>query len=1054
MNFSVNETKVKKLCGVIAFKKGKAYYQAGKVNVQPFLQGDSIIKASVKAGADFDVTVKADPDGEIVAECSCPPIGSVQTYCQHIAAVMLAIEEVQQVENPLATKMLGLFGNRSMQTSRKQVHFDSRQTLNVEITCLPILLSASEYVFGMQLKMGSKALYDIPNITKFLDEIERREPFEYAPGFIYAPERHSFLRETDEVLQFLMKSQRVKSKIDPQEERLLISATDWEQLLPLLTATPEVKFMQEGKIYDRVQVGEELPLSFEFDESNLDSYRLDVKGLNKITILRVYGYAFSEGKLYKLPQEDCNRLAELKEMLDQSGEHQLVISENQIDHFMENVIPGLMKLGHVNIAESVSKRMGETPLRAKLFLDRVKHRILAGLEFHYDHLVINPCEETEQSFPHYPGIRRQRNKEQQIIKLLLENSFTQTPGGFYLYDEEAEYQFLYHNITKLEKWVQIYATTAVKMRIHKGYTGPRIKVEVGERTEWLAFRFDLKGISESEIQKVLTSLEEKRKYYRVPNGTLVSLETPEFLMLHEFLNDLGISTGDINGEEIRVPLIRGMQLIDSLEQGDLMDPGENFAKLMKNLKDPEKQDAAVPDTLNSVLRDYQKIGFSWFKLLAKYKFGGILADDMGLGKTLQSIAFIESVLPDVRAQKRSILIIAPSSLVYNWKNELEKFTPHMNVQIVDGNKVTRTALWKSSSGADVIITSYPSLRMDIAFYRKRAFHTLFLDEAQAFKNPTTKTAKSVKKIQADYRFALTGTPIENSIDELWSIFHVVFPELLPDRRTFSELRREDVAKRVRPFILRRLKSEVLKELPNKIETIHYSELQLEQKTLYAAYLAELKHDALKHLRNGSFQQNRIKILAALTRLRQVCCHPALYIDDYAGSSAKFEQLMGIIEECRISGRRVLVFSQFTQMLSIIGRQLVREGVPYFYLDGQTPPADRVELCDRFNNGEGNLFLISLKAGGTGLNLTGADTVVLYDLWWNPAVEQQAADRAHRMGQKNEVHVIRLVAKGTIEEKINELQQKKKHLIDEVIHSGQDSLTTMTEQDIRDILMIE
>lgn len=352
---------------------------------------------------------------------------------------------------------------------------------------------------------------------------------------------------------------------------------------------------------------------------------------------------------------------------------------------------------------------------------------------------------------------------------------------------------------------------------------------------------------------------------------------------------------------------------------------------------------------------------------------------------------------------------------------------------------------------DVIITSYPSLRMDQVLYRDQHFHTVFFDEAQAFKNPVTQTAKAVRGIQADYRFALTGTPIENSLDELWSIFNVVFPELLPNRRLFSEMRRDSIKKRVRPFILRRIKTEVLTELPDKVETIQFSDLQKEQKKLYAAYLAELKQDALKHLNKDSFQKNRIRILAGLTRLRQLCCHPALFVEGYEGGSAKFDQLMEIVEECRLSGRRVLVFSQFTQMLGLIGRQLAKEGVPYFYLDGQTPPMERVDLCSRFNEGEGDLFLISLKAGGTGLNLTGADTVILYDLWWNPAVEQQAADRAHRMGQKKEVQVVRLVAKGTIEEKINELQMKKKNLIDDVIQSGEEPLKAMSADDIREIL---
>lgn len=234
----------------------------------------------------------------------------------------------------------------------------------------------------------------------------------------------------------------------------------------------------------------------------------------------------------------------------------------------------------------------------------------------------------------------------------------------------------------------------------------------------------------------------------------------------------------------------------------------------------------------------------------------------------------------------------------------------------------------------------------------------------------------------------------------------------------------------------------------------YSELQVEQKKLYAAHLAELKHDALKHLKKKTFRKNRIKFLAGLTRLRQLCCHPALFVEGYEGSSAKYEQLMEILEDCRMTGRRVLVFSQFTQMLAIIRRQLIKQGAPYFYIDGQTPPVDRVSLCERFNNGEGDLFLVSLKAGGTGLNLTGADTVILYDLWWNPAVEQQAADRAHRMGQTNEVQVIRLVAKGTIEEKITQLQHRKQNLTEEVIHSGQDILAGMNEEDILEVLMGE
>jgi SNF2 family DNA or RNA helicase len=328
-----------------------------------------------------------------------------------------------------------------------------------------------------------------------------------------------------------------------------------------------------------------------------------------------------------------------------------------------------------------------------------------------------------------------------------------------------------------------------------------------------------------------------------------------------------------------------------------------------------------------------------------------------------------------------------------------------------------------------------------------------LDEAQNFKNHTTQTAHAVKALQAKHKFALTGTPIENSLEELWSIFDAVFPALFRDRQTFNDLSRENIANRIKPFLLRRLKTDVLSELPEKIESVQTSELLSDQKNLYAAYLAQLQQETLKHLNEDSFQQNKIRILAGLTRLRQLCCHPSLFIEDYQGRSAKFDQLFEIIDECLSSGKRMLIFSQFTQMLSLIGRELGYSGIPYFYLDGSIPSSERIDLCDRFNEGEHDIFLISLKAGGTGLNLTGADTVILYDLWWNPAVEQQAADRAHRIGQTKVVQIIRLLTEGTVEEKMYELQQKKKDLIDEIIQPGQQSISSMTEQEIRDILMI-
>ncbi len=498
---------------------------------------------------------------------------------------------------------------------------------------------------------------------------------------------------------------------------------------------------------------------------------------------------------------------------------------------------------------------------------------------------------------------------------------------------------------------------------------------------------------------------------------------------------------------------QSLQLIGAVEDNNSFKVEESFHQFLECIQNPDNLEFEVPISLKPLLRGYQVQGFKWMKTLAYYGFGGILADDMGLGKTLQSITFILSEIALIRKQSKPVLIVCPSSVTYNWLSEITKFAPDLQTIVVDGNQMDRAKLLKDLTDIDVIITSYPLIRKDISYHETIQFHSVFFDEAQAFKNPLTQTARAVKKIQAEHRFALTGTPVENSIEELWSIFHVVLPELFLGLKEYSNLTRKTIARRIRPFMLRRLKEDVLSELPEKLESMEYMELLPDQKKLYAAYLAKLRHDTLKHLNKDTIRKNRIKILAGITRLRQICCHPSLFVDGYKGSSGKFEQLMQMIQEAKLSGRRVLIFSQFTKMLEIIGRELASEGLPFFYLDGQTPSEERVEMCSRYNRGERNLFLISLKAGGTGLNLMSADTVILYDTWWNPAVEEQAADRAHRMGQKNVVQVIKLVARGTIEEKMNELQEKKRHLIGEIIDSDKELNSTLTDEDLKEILMI-
>ncbi|EJS61798.1 TPA: DEAD/DEAH box helicase [Bacillus cereus] len=1064
MSFTLNKSIIKEVCGETSYKRGEAYYKSNKVIINHYDENKEICEATVKGNEDFQVTVEKAKKGDVVAKCSCPSLASFQTYCQHVAAVLIQINYNQQTggmsstsnrNDQLTSGMFQLFADKPLRPKSKQYRFDTREILDVEFICTPVATRSGGALLGIQLKLAK--VYFINHIREFLSKVEKRESFHCSNEFTYTPDVHSFKQETDAIIQQLIKmyhnekmyedALEVHAKQD--ESMIFIPPASWKDMLSSLSKVEYVQLKQNKQLFQGLQVSKGLlPLHFEFTKGNNGGFTLHIDGLNRVQVMDMYNNALYGGKLYHLHIEDCMRLIELQKMMSRSNSNQFYIPESKMEHFVAKVVPGLMKLGTVHIDEVISDRVETPSLKAKLYLDRVKNRLLAGLEFHYGNVMINPLEEDGQ-----PSVfNRDEKKEKEILDIMSESAFAKTEGGYFMHNEEAEYNFLYHVVPTLKGLVDIYATTAIKLRISKGDAVPLIRVRRKERIDWLSFRFDIKGIPEAEIKGVLAALEEKRKYYRLANGSFLSLESKEFNEINQFIKESGIRKEFLHGEEVNVPLIRSVKWMNGLHEGNVLSLDDSVQELVENIQNPKKLKFAVPNTLNAEMRKYQVYGFEWMKTLAHYRFGGILADDMGLGKTLQSIAFIDSVLTEIREKKLPILVVSPSSLVYNWFSELKKFAPHIRAVIADGNQAERRKILKDITEFDVVITSYPLLRRDIRLYA-RPFHTLFLDEAQAFKNPTTQTARAVKTIQAEYRFGLTGTPVENSLEELWSIFHVVFPELLPGRKEFGDLRREDIAKRVKPFVLRRLKGDVLNELPEKIEHLQSSELLPDQKSLYAAYLAKLREETLKHLDKDTLRKNKIRILAGLTRLRQICCHPALFVDDYKGSSAKFEQLLEILEECRSTGKRILIFSQFTKMLSIIGRELNRQAIPYFYLDGSTPAQDRVELCDRFNEGEGDLFLISLKAGGTGLNLTGADTVILYDLWWNPAVEQQAADRAYRMGQKNTVQVIKLVAQGTIEEKMHELQESKKNLIAEVIEPGEEKLSSITEEEIRDILMI-
>lgn len=1010
MNIRITEREIIKRCGEVSYKTGAALVQKDKVELDC---GEESCTAAVHASNEsFHVTIRRGPGGTIEAQCSCPKLASVTTDCQHIAAALIALKQQSAMSGRTTIESIFTKSRSGHISPVEQVRFEDRSVLDTAFT----IHKQPDDLLGIRLWIGPDKIL-VSDIAAFLYAIEKGHA-----SSVYRPEEHCFERKTYKVLELLTEIISTGNAAG-KNQLLLIPPAYWKQLSPLLADVPNAPFRL---IEDKPQV------HFQFKEE-ADGTMLTVTGMSELIMLPSYAAVLQGKNIYQLSKEQLDQLKQLR-MLKET-----FIRDDELKSFTNKILPQLQSLGHVDVTQEVAQKLREDKLVANLYLDRVSGRLLASLEFNYGKLSINPSEEEHKE------LFRDIDKEEEILNIMKEYEFTETDSGYYMHNEELEYEFLHYGLRQIEKLVRVHATTAVRERVLSEPFKPRLEIRIKkERTDWLEFKFDMNSIPQNEIKDLLQALEEKRKYYRLRSGSLLTLETEEFTRLNEFLNGLTVTPAELEmGYE--VPIARGLGLI---QDSELFDPQDSFKSFLKEIEAPDHHEAPVPEELEETLRSYQITGYKWMKTLASHGFGGILADDMGLGKTIQAITFILSELTAIRESGKPVLVVCPSAVTYNWQSEVCKFAKSVQAIIMDGKPAERIQKQKAALEADVLITSYPILLQDEKWYTKQQFHTVFFDEAQSFKNPATRTARIAAKIQAKYRFALTGTPIENSLEELWSIFHVVFPELFGSVKDYSELSRKQIARRARPFMLRRTKADVLHELPGKTESIERSELLPEQKKLYGAYLAKLRHDTFRHLDQETKRKNKIRILAGITRLRQICCHPGLFVEGYTGRSAKLDQLLEILEEADQRGRRVLVFSQFTSMLGLIGGDLARSGRDFFYLDGSTPAAERLDLCNRFNEGECNLFLISLKAGGTGLNLTGADTVILYDTWWNPAVESQAADRAHRMGQEREVQVIKLVAKGTIEEKINELQEKKRALINEVVENADETMSyALTDEDI-------
>ena len=613
-------------------------------------------------------------------------------------------------------------------------------------------------------------------------------------------------------------------------------------------------------------------------------------------------------------------------------------------------------------------------------------------------------------------------------------------------------------------------------------------------------------MSREDLIDILSRYNKKKKFYRLKNGAFVNAADSGLDTVEELRTGLQLTDKQMKQDRIEVQKYRALYLDAQLKENPVISAVKDkyFKSLVRNMKTVEDNDFEVPESLDKVLREYQKRGFLWIKTLRHNGFGGILADDMGLGKTLQVIAFLlseflerkntdienitlkEATVLNVQSEtksetaevqeadideamngqtgklQRNTLIIAPASLVYNWSSEIQRFAPELTVRMVTGTAVERRMVLTEAGTEDILLTSYDLLKRDISEYEKYQFQCEIIDEAQYIKNANTQAAKAVKEVQAEFKLALTGTPVENRLSELWSIFDYLMPGFLYSYKKFREEVEipavqnsdEDAMKRlqkmIRPFVLRRLKKEVLTDLPDKLEENMFVQLTGEQQKLYDAHVKRMML-MLDKQSEEEFKTSKITILAELTKLRQICCDPSLVFADYKADSAKTEMCLNMICNAVESGHKILLFSQFTTMLDHLVNRLEEEKISYYMLTGATSKEKRAQMVESFNNDDTQVFCISLKAGGTGLNLTAADIVIHFDPWWNLAVQNQATDRAHRIGQKNVVNVYKLIVKDTIEENIMKLQEKKRELADQILEGEGLNGSSLTREELMELL---
>lgn len=997
---------------------------------------------------DYETEIGFDENSDVDDfYCDCKYFEEHSSPCKHLVA-LANVYAMQTSSSKNGRNQRNIIGKNSIFLEyNKLAESIAAETVVGDINIMPNIV----YDMGnlnVRFKIGTDKFYVVKDLADLVKRFDDETTYKYGEKLVF---KHSDLRLSENSRVYLQHMRNMVKFMDggtysyyshPKIESLPLVGELSEEIFKQCRDTGVEFNGYKGKFICKDELSK---LDITIIKNTANTYQISacnmffaIEGSKNCFILFNDSFYKCDFNAYRIIQPMAKKLG---------GDGKIIMTEAHLAEWVKNIAPLLEPYFNIIYVEIDVAKYKPLPLVAEFYLDVTDGVIEGKLKCFYGDKQVDIY-----SSQHMKSGEGALLSEVQL-KSALDKYFTFKNNIHTIENEDIQYDFLMGGIIEIEKVCDIFASD--KFNNFSVNKKPAVNVGIKLDGELLNIAVTFDGeYSNDEILAILSACKSKKKYVKLSANKFVDLIGANYDVVEDISEISGKSMSGIVGGSVTASKFRALHL-DKIIKADETNYTRNnsFKDLIKSIKSFEDADFEVEPSLDKKLRHYQKVGFRWFKALSYYGFGGILADDMGLGKSVQTVAFLQS-LPGTS------LVVCPSSLILNWKNEFEKFAPQMRVACIYGTKSERTDIINNIKDYDIIVTSYELLKKDIDGYADFNFEAAILDEGQYIKNHITLNAKAVKDIKSKYRFALTGTPIENNIAELWSIFDFIMPDYLYNYNKFKKTFENKIVKEkdvkaterlrqmVAPFVLRRLKKDVLKELPDKIDNLVSIPLEDEQRALYAANLAVIKGE-IQGIQD--YSKGKFMVLSYLLKLRQICCSPSLIAENYSGNSAKMDSCIDLIATSVANGHKVLLFSQFTSLLAIIKEKLIQMQISHFLLQGDTKKETRMQMVNDFNSDDTSVFLLSLKAGGTGLNLTAADVVIHYDPWWNLSVQNQATDRAHRIGQNKSVQVYRLILKDTIEEKIVQLQSRKQELFDSIIKEGEVDFTKMSKEQLLDLL---